>query len=115
MRPIHATDYVQNSIEELPGKFKAIALTGSGDLVDAVTGRKIRLLALWGHGTTSGTIKFQSGATTDLTGAAKVADGSALILPFNPMGWFETAVAEKLNAVLATMTAFNGAMLYVEV
>lgn len=95
--------------------FASIALSGSGDVVALVAGKKIRVLALYGNGTTTGTIKFQSGASTDLTGAMKVNDGTALVLPFNPVGWFETATGAKLNAVLATMTAFTGCLVYVEV
>ncbi len=115
MQAILASDFVQDGLTTLPGKFIAIALTGSGDLVTAIAGKKIRVLALIGFATTTGTIKFQSGASTDKFGAAKVNDGTPLLLPFNPLGWFETVAGEKLNAVLATMTAFNGCLLYVEV
>lgn len=95
--------------------FADIALSGSGDVIDAVTSKKIRVLALYGHATTTGTIKFQSGASADLTGAMKVNDGTPLLLPFNPVGWFETTAGAKLNAVLATMTVFTGCLIYVEV
>lgn len=95
--------------------FKSLALTGSADVVSAVSGKKIRVLALYAHGTTTGTIKFQTGATTDLTGAMKVNDGTAVIWPYNPVGWIETAAGAKLNAVLSTMTAFDGCMIYAEI
>lgn len=95
--------------------FAAISISGSDDIVDAVTAKKIRVLALMGHATTSGTIKFQSDASTDLTGAIPVDDAQSLNFLFMPLGWFETAVGEKLNAVLDTMTAFDGVIVYVEV
>ena len=93
----------------------SVALSGSGDLVNAVAAKKIRVLALSGFAVTTGTIKFQSGASSDITGAMTINTGTPLILPFNPVGWFETVAGEKLNAVLATMTVFNGVLTYVTV
>lgn len=109
------TDVIQNDATALTPKFAAIALAGSGDVVAAVASKKIRVLSLYGHGTTTGTIKFQSGASTDKTGVMNIANGNALNLAFSPVGHFETVAGEKLNAVLATMTAFNGVLTYVEV
>lgn len=95
--------------------FDDIALSGSGDVVAAVAAKKIRVLALFGHATTSGTIKFQSGASSNLTGAIPVDDAQPLNFLFMPLGWFETVAGQKLNAVLATMTAFNGCLVYVTI
>ena len=66
-------------------------------------------------GSTDGTVKLQSGASSDLTGAMPVADMGGFVLPYNPDGWFETASGEKLNAVLTDMTAMAGGLKYVTV
>lgn len=89
---------------------------GNNTLVAAVTGRKVRVLAavLVAAGTVSP--KFQSGAGgTDLTGAMPMVANGALVLPFNPEGWFETAAGALLNLALTAGVAVTGLLVYVEV
>lgn len=103
---------------QLTPKFAKIAASSSGDntLVNAVGGKKIRVLAAYlvANGTVNA--KFQSGASgTDLTGLAYCVTNSGVVLPFNPIGWFETAVATLLNLNLSGAVAVGGALTYVEV
>jgi len=94
-------------------KFLPLALTANADVLALVADKKIRVLALFGVFTAgAGTLKFQTGGATDLTGAMSGVAEKSLVMPFNEYGWFETAVGAKLNAVIAT-TAFNGGLVYV--
>lgn len=96
-----------------------IAATGLGDntLVAAVTGRKIRVLAL--AMVASGganTVRLESGAGgTALTGLMDLAADGQLTLPYNPAGWCETAAAALLNLELSAATSVAGVLNYVEV
>ena len=100
-------------------KFAAIDATGSGDntIVAAVTGKKIRVLAL--HVTMTGTlvtIRFESAAGgTALTGQMQPLAGNSITLPFNPVGWFETVAGELLNMELGGAQSVDGCLVYVEV
>lgn len=100
---------------DAPYKFAKIALTDSGDLVALVANRKIRVVSLFFVILGNQTVKFQSGASTDLTGAMSPGANGGLSLPFNQAGWFETAAGEKLNAVLGGATTLAGGLTYQEV
>jgi hypothetical protein len=93
--------------------FASISASSSADLVAAITAAKIRVVALFLTVTTAaGTVKFQSGATTDLTGTITLGAGAPLVLPFNEAGWFETAAGAKLNFVLSSAGQVSGALVY---
>lgn len=93
------------------------------ELVAAVTGR-IRVVSLFATiDVTTGdeTYQFASGtAPTAITGLLGDADGAAGVVPialgYNPAGWFQTGVAEKLQLVIAgTAPKINGGFSWVEV
>ncbi len=94
-----------------------IDLSASGDLVAAVTGKKIRVLSLSLRLATAQTLKFQSGGSTDLTGVMTTAPatGAALDWPFNVGGWIETVAGEKLNLVEGSSVQASGCLSYIEV
>lgn len=99
-------------------KYAAIAASSSGNntLVAAVNPKKIRVLALYlvSNGTVNA--KFQSGASgTDLTGLAYLIANTGFVLPYNPVGWFETASNTLLNLNLSGAVAVGGTLVYVEV
>lgn len=102
-----------------PAKFAIIDAASSGDntLVAAVTGKKIRVLA--GFFTMTGTavtIRFESGASgTALTGQMTPSQGETIVLPFNPLGWFETAAGTLLNLELGGAQSVDGALTYAEI
>ena len=94
----------------------AAASTGDNTLVAAVVGKKIRVLSLVLLSTANQTVRFESGASgTALTGQMELAADAALVLPFNPEGWFETAAAALLNLELPGSDAVAGCLSYVEV
>lgn len=95
-----------------PVKFKALDESDSSDWVAGVTGKKIRVLALAAKFASSTTLKLQSGASADLTGAMT---GTDFNWPFNPTGWCETAAAAKLNGVHGTTVQLSGVLVYQEV
>lgn len=108
------------SIEQV--KFAAISANASADLVAAVAAatplpaKRIRVLGLFLTNTTAnGTIKFQSGASTDLTGAMSFPANGPLVLAANQFGWFQTVAGEKLNFVLASTGQVSGGLVYQEV
>ena len=100
-------------------KFATIDAAGAGDntLVAAVTGKKIRVLAAFFTMTgTAVTIRFESAASgTALTGQMTPAQGQTIVLPFNPLGWFETVAAELLNLELGGAQSVDGGLVYIEV
>jgi len=98
--------------------------SGPNELVPADAAKKIRVLAivLYAAGTAVG-VYLQSGTTAifggsatpltlDKTGAAGMPD---LCLPFNPLGWCETAVNEALNLNLSAGQYVGGVLVYVKV
>jgi hypothetical protein len=100
-------------------KFAVIdaASSGNNTLVSAVTDKKIRVLACFFTMTgTAVTARFESGAGgTALTGQMTQTAGSTTVLPFNPLGWFETAASTLLNLELGGAQSVDGALVYVEV
>lgn len=105
-------DAVKLGDVDLLPKYAAVSLADSGDLIAAVTSKKIVVLAMSLRLATSNTIKFQSGASTNLTG---VMTATSLDLPYCPVGWLRTATGEKLNAVLGSAVQLSGWIVYVEV
>jgi hypothetical protein len=112
------TDTIYSGATALTPKFATIAASSSGNntLIAAVTSKKIRVLSLslMSNGTVNA--KFQSGAGgTDLTGLYYTAANTGFVLPFNPVGHFETASNTLLNLNLSGATAVGGQITYVEV
>lgn len=93
------------------------ATSGDNTLVAAVTGKKIRVLAMFAVMTgTAVTIRFESGAGgTALTGQMTPSQGGGFVLPYNPLGWFETASGELLNLELGGAQSVDGVLVYAEI
>lgn len=101
------------------------ASTGNQALVSAVVGKKIRVLALHVMATASTNSIYVNDGTADLyadstrkipldvTGAA---GPGGISLPFNPVGWFETAATNRpLNINLTSANGIVAVASYVEV
>ena len=86
------------------------ASTTDSSLVAAVTGKKIRVHAVFTNNSgTVGTLLFESGTATAITPTMDVAaDGGGAVMPFNPVGWFETAAGEALTATTAAGAGTTG-------
>lgn len=88
--------------------------TATNDIVAAVTGKKIKVLAAFISQASATSFKFQSNATTDITNAFTTsASDLCVVLPYNPSGWFQTVAGEKLNFVPATAVATNVNLTYI--
>lgn len=112
------TDAVVNGTTDLTPKFAPIAASSSGDntIVALVSSKKIRVLSLviMANGTVNG--KFKSGtAGADLTGLFYLLANVGFVLPYNPLGWFESASGVLLNLNLSAAIAVGGCLVYVEV
>ncbi len=106
-------DAVANA--NLTVKFAKVDLAASGDLVALVTGKKIRVVDFCLVAAGAVTVKFQTGAATDLTGAMSLITGTPLQPGFDPTGHFETVAGAKLNLVLGGSVQVSGWLKYVEV
>lgn len=99
---------VQNDLFAPDIQFASITNTASADVVAAVGGAKIRVLSLVITASAACTVRLQSGGSSNLTPPFHIAANGNLAIS-NPLELFETAVGEKLNAVLggsATYTVF---------
>jgi hypothetical protein len=118
-----ATDLIYNANTALTPKFAAIAAATSGDntLVAAVSGKKIRVLALAIIAGAAGNIYFTSAAGGTVifggsTNKIQLAANGGFVLPFNPVGWMENSSTNQLLNMNASSTGpFSGGLVYVEV
>jgi len=112
------TDAIMNGLAALTPKFFSETVTASDtdeELVAAVALKKIRVLALAVQcGGTATDITFESTTTTRKHKVPAGANGGQ-ILPFNPVGWFETAAGESLTCTTGTGSSVEISGVYVEV
>jgi len=102
----------------LTPKFAVIDAASSGDntLVAAVTSKKIRVHALYLVSAGTVNVRFESGASgTALSGQMNLVANTGFVLPFNPVGWFETASNTLLNLELSGAVSVDGGLQYTEV
>lgn len=116
----HQTDAIMNDTTALTPKFKSATVAASqtdSSLVAAVTSKKIRVLALAVQcGSTATDVTFESDEATDVR-LHKVPAGAngGQILPFNPVGWFETASGSALIVTTGAGSSVEISGVYVEV
>lgn len=113
-----ATDAIQNGTTALTPKFAVIDAATSGDntLLAAVASKKIRVLSLYLVSAGTVNVRFESGAGgTALSGQMNLVVNTGFVLPFNPIGWFETASNTLLNLELSAAVSVDGGFTYVEV
>lgn len=91
------------------------AASSTTAVVAAVTGKKIRVIALaMVAGDTATDITFKSGSTAISPLFANAANGGA-VLGVNEHGWFETTEGAALNAVTDTGSNTGILVTYIEV
>ena len=91
------------------------ATNGNNTLVDAVTGKKIKVLALTLVAAGEVAVRLESGAGgTALTGVMTLIKGTPLVLPAALPGeaYVETAAAALLNMELGGAVQVSGCLLY---
>ena len=97
-------------------ELKSAFITGttSADVIAAVSGRKLRVMAMTITSVSGCTVKLQSGASTDKTPPFHIAANGNLVQS-NPLGLFESVISEKINAVVSGTTTYTVMLSYREV
>lgn len=89
------------------------ATSGDNTLLAAVTGKKIRVHALFVVAAGTVTVRFESAAGgTAMTGQMNLVANAGFVLPYNPAGWFETVAGELLNMELSGAVSVDGSFVY---
>ena len=117
-----ATDTLRNGTTSVTPVFAVINAASSGDnTLQAAAGasNKIRVLALNIVVGDAVNVRLESGtgaAGTAMTGIYEFnGKGDGLVLPFSPVGWFETAANTLLNLELSAAVSVDGSFVYVVV
>tara|TARA_R110000772_G_scaffold57950_1_gene131141 strand:- start:374 stop:784 length:411 start_codon:yes stop_codon:yes gene_type:complete len=95
---------------------KSAFVTNSGntDVITAVSGSKLRVMAMTITSLSGCTVKLQSGASSDKTPPFHLgANGN--LTQANSLGLFESATSEKINAVVSGSTIYSVMLSYREV
>jgi hypothetical protein len=112
------TSTIYSGTTALTPKFVIIDAASSGDntILAAVTSKKIRVVSLVLVSAGTVNVRFESGAGgTALTGQMNLVANTGFVLPYNPVGWFETASNTLLNLELSAAISCDGCLTYVEV
>jgi len=113
---IAATGAIYNGTTSTTPVFASVDVASSGDntLVAAQgASNKIRVYSCVLVASAAVTVRFESGAGgTALTGQMQLAANSGFVLPFNPLGWFETAGNALLNLELSGAISVDGCLTY---
>ena len=87
--------------------------SGNTQVVGAVSGKRIRVIAFAVVANATVNIKFQSG-TTDITGSMRVVEGGGIAHAYDG-GLFQTAVGQALNINLSANATVGGYVVYREI
>ena len=113
------TDKIMLDTTALTPLFAPISATTTGDntIVAASAGFQIRVLALFLVASADDTdVRFESAAAgTALTGAVPLLESTGFVLPFNPVGWFQTDTTgdELLNMEITGVGDVFGSLTYI--
>ena len=112
----HNTDAIyQGTTSRTVGRAIIDAATSGNNTLLAAQGasNKIRVHSLFLVSAGEVTVRFESGANgTALTGQMNLVANTGFVLPFNPLGWFETAANTLLNLELSAAVSVDGAFQY---
>lgn len=86
---------------------------GSNEVVPAVSGKSINVLAVAVVSKLANDVKFLS-AATQIGPTLPLGANGGFVLPHNPYGWFNTASGEALNLNLSVATATGVLVTYIE-
>ncbi len=119
---ISDTSSISNAGTSLTPKYKAFggAISGDNTLIPLVASKKLRVLSFMGIAAAAQSLYFTSGAAGtvifgDSTNKISILANGGFVLPFNPVGWFETTAGVALIVNLSAASAFSGGINYVEV
>lgn len=116
------TSAITNDGVQLTPLFAAFGAASSGDntLIAAVPAKKIRVVAFMGICAAAQEIYFTSGAAGSVifggsTNKMSIVANGGFVLPYNPVGWFETGSAAALVCNLSSATSFSGGITYITI
>lgn len=111
-----ATDAIMQGTTVRTPAFAIIDAAASGDntlLAAQGASNKIRVHQLFLVAGGTVTVRFESGAGgTALTGQQALVANTGFVLPFSPIGWFETAANTLLNLELSAAVSVDGSFAY---
>jgi hypothetical protein len=91
-----------------------ITSSGNADVITAVTGSKLRVMAMTITSLSGCTVQLQSGGSSNRTPPMHIgANGN--LTQSNNLGLFESATSEKINAVVSGSTIYTVMLSYREV
>lgn len=107
---------IEVSVSTPTRKFALIEASSAGNtqVVAAVSGKRIRVVAYALVAGGSVNVRFRSGSTTNLTGSMRLVEAGGIAHSFDG-GLFQTAVSEPLIINLSTNTQVGGYVVYEEV
>jgi hypothetical protein len=120
MEPLETTihkDWIPKGIKTAILAATTVAANVSQELIGAVAGKKIRVLAIRIDGTTGTTIELRTAAAA-ISGAMGIQTLAPIDLAFTPTGWFETVAGEALNlfnSAGGASSVFGATIIYAEV
>jgi len=91
-----------------------VSASGNADVISLVASTKLRVMAMAITSLSGCTVKLQSGGATDKTPPFHIAANGNLVQS-NPLGLFESAIGEKINAVVSGSTTYTVMLSYREV
>jgi hypothetical protein len=91
-----------------------VSASGNVDVVAAVSGSKLRVMAMTITSLSGCTVKLQTGGTADRTPPFHL-EANGNLTQASPLGLFESVVSEKLNAVVSGSTVYTVMLSYREV
>ena len=105
---------VQNDLVSNALKSAFVSASGNVNVVDAVSSNKLRVMAMTITALSGCTVKLQSGGSADVTPPFHLGNNGNLTQS-SPLGLFESAVSQKLNAVVSGSTVYTVMLSYREV
>ena len=115
---VPGSDLMHSGNSIISPKFAAIDTATSPDttIISAVSGKKLRIVSLFLVSAGTVTTRFESGADgAKLTGQMTLTANSGFVLPYNPVGWFETVAGQALSLELSAGVSVDGSLTYIEV
>ena len=105
---------VQNDLVSNALKSAFVSASGNVDVVTAVSGSKLRVMAMTITASSGCTVQLQSCGSSDKTPPFHI-DANGNLTQSSALGLFESATSEKINAVVSGTTVYTVMLSYREV
>ncbi len=111
------TDALFDNVTALTPKFAPIDVSTSGanTIVSTVADKKIRVLNAKFIAVTSVGSRWEGGDGSALEGRVDTVNRGGYVMPFSPVGWFETSANQSLVLFIDADVSCGGSITYVEV